>query len=65
MKKNKNYSLLKTYEEVEENVFLREIIQKSSVHDKPVIVKNKDNQVTGIITQSDLLKAILEGNNCA
>ena len=30
--------------------------------DKPIIVSNKNKQKVGVISQSDLLKAVVEGN---
>ena len=31
--------------------------------DKPIIVVNRDHQKIGVITQSDLLRAVIEGND--
>ena len=50
-------------ESVEENELLSKLIEKSKVKDKPLVVKNSDNQIIGVITQSDLLKAVIEGGD--
>ncbi len=50
-------------ERVNENDILSKLIETSVSEDKPIIVTNNDNLEVGIITQSDLLKAIVEGND--
>ncbi len=50
-------------ERVNENDILSKLIETSVTEDKPIIVTNNDNQEVGIITQSDLLKAVVEGND--
>ena len=48
-------------ESVQENELLCRLIEKSKSKDKPLIVKNFENHVIGVITQGDLLKAVIEG----
>ena len=50
-------------ESVQENELLSGLIEKSKSKDKPLIVKNSQNQVIGVITQADLLKAVIEGSD--
>ena len=50
-------------ERVNENDILSKLIETSVSEDKPIIVTNNDNLEVGIITQSDLLKAVVEGND--
>ena len=47
---------------VGENDLLSKLIETSISKDKPIVVSNKSDQKIGVITQSDLLKAIIEGN---
>ncbi len=47
---------------VNENDVLSKLIETSISKDKPIIVTNKNNEKKGVITQSDLLKAVVEGN---
>ena len=42
--------------------WLSKLIKTSVSKDKPIIVLNKNNEKIGVITQSDLLKAVVEGN---
>ena len=53
---------LRNNERVNENDILSKLIETSVTEDKPIIVTNNDNLEVGIITQSDLLKAVVEGN---
>ena len=55
-------SLGKEIEKVDENDLLSKLIETSISKDKPIIVSNKNNQNIGVITQSDLLRAVVEGN---
>ena len=41
---------------------LSSLIETSISKDKPIIVLNKNSEKIGVITQSDLLKAVVEGN---
>ena len=50
-------------ERVNENDILSKLIETSVSEDKPIIVTNNDNLEVGIITLSDLLKAVVEGND--
>ena len=54
---------LRNNERVDENDILSKLIETSVTEDKPIIVTNNDNLEVGIITQSDLLKAVVEGND--
>ena len=47
---------------VDENDLLSKLIKTSISKDKPIVVSNKSDQKIGVITQSDLLKAVVEGN---
>ena len=53
---------LSNNEKVNENDILSKLIETSVSKDKPIIVVNDHNTEVGIITQSDLLKAVVEGN---
>jgi glycine betaine/proline transport system ATP-binding protein len=48
-------------ESVQDDELLSKLIEKSKSKDKPQVVKNSRNQIIGVITQSDLLKAVIEG----
>ena len=52
---------LSNNEKVNENDILSKLIETSVSKDKPIIVVNDHNTEVGIITQSDLLKAVVEG----
>ena len=54
--------LEKHIEKVDENDLLSKLIETSISKDKPIVVSNKENQNIGVITQSDLLRAVVEGN---
>ena len=47
---------------VDENDLLSKLIETSISKDKPIVVSSKSDQKIGVITQSDLLKAVVEGN---
>ena len=53
---------LSNNEKVNENDILSKIIETSVSKDKPIVVVNDHNTEVGVITQSDLLKAVVEGN---
>ena len=36
---------------------------KSSIKDEPILVKNSEGKKIGVITQADLLKAVVEGGD--
>ena len=54
---------LSNNERVNQNDILSKLIETSVSEDKPIIVTSNDNLEVGIITQSDLLKAVVEGND--
>ena len=60
---NKNGKLPNDLEVVAENDLLSKLIEISASKDKPIIVNNSQNQIIGIISQSDLLKAVIEGGD--
>ena len=47
---------------VNENDILSKLIETSISKDKHIIVLDKNNQKLGVISQSDLLKAVVEGS---
>jgi len=59
---NKFGSLDNDNEIVNENDVLSKLIETSISKDKPIIVSDKNNHKIGVINQSDLLKAVVEGN---
>ncbi len=59
---NKFGQLANDTEIVSENTVLSKLIETSISKDKPIVVSDKNNQKIGIISQSDLLKAVVEGN---
>ncbi|MDA9606788.1 betaine/proline/choline family ABC transporter ATP-binding protein [Candidatus Pelagibacter sp.] len=56
-------SIGKNLESVHENILLNKLIEKSSIKDEPILVINNENKSVGIITQADLLKAVVEGSD--
>ena len=59
---NKFGSLENNNELVNENDVLSKLIETSISKDKPIIVSDKNNNKIGVISQSDLLKAVVEGS---
>ena len=59
---NKFGSIGDDIEKVNENDLLSQLIETSISKDKPILVLNESKKKIGIITQSDLLKAVIEGN---
>jgi len=59
---NKFGSLEDNNELVNENDVLSKLIETSITKDKPIIVSDKNNNKIGVISQSDLLKAVVEGS---
>ena len=59
----KNGKLWNDPESVQDNELLNRLIEKSKSKDKPLVVKNSNNQIIGVITQADLLKAVIEGGD--
>jgi len=60
---NKNGKLSNDLEIVKEDDLLSKLIETSASKDKPVIVHNSQNQIVGVISQADLLKAVIEGGD--
>jgi glycine betaine/proline transport system ATP-binding protein len=56
-------SIGKNLERVHENILLNKLIEKSSIKDEPILVINNENKNICIITQADLLKAVVEGSD--
>jgi len=50
-------------EAVNEHDLLSKLIETSASKDKPIIVKDSQNKIIGVISQSDLLKAVIEGGD--
>ena len=59
----KNGKLWDDPESVHENELLSKLIEKSKTKVKPLTVKDSKNKIIGVITQSDLLKAVIEGGD--
>ncbi|MDC1280421.1 betaine/proline/choline family ABC transporter ATP-binding protein [Pelagibacteraceae bacterium] len=55
--------LAKNLESVHENDLLNKLIEKSSIKDEPILVINNEIKNIGVITQADLLKAVVEGSD--
>ena len=60
---NKNGKLSNDLEAVAENDLLSKLIETSVSKDQPIIVNNSQNNIVGVISQSDLLKAVIEGGD--
>ena len=60
---NKNGKLPKDLKAVDEHDLLSKLIETSASKDKPIIVNDAQNKVVGVISQSDLLKAVIEGGD--
>ena len=60
---NKNGKLSNDLEVVNEHDLLSKLIETSASKDKPIIVKDNQNKIIGVISQSDLLKAVIEGGD--
>jgi len=58
-----NGKLEENLESVNEHELLSKLIEVSKSKDKPLVVKNNDQKNIGVITQSDLLKAVVEGGD--
>ena len=56
-------SLATNLESVHENDLLNKLIEKSSIKDEPILVINNENKNVGVITQANLLKAVVEGSD--
>jgi glycine betaine/proline transport system ATP-binding protein len=60
---NKYGKLSSDLTRVKEHDLLSKLIETSASKDKPILVNNSENQIIGVISQSDLLKAVIEGND--
>ena len=60
---SKNGKLVEDLQSVDEHELLSKLIEVSKSKDKPLIVKNNNQKIVGVITQSDLLKAVIEGGD--
>ena len=60
---NKNGKIINDLEIVNESDLLSKLIETSASRDKPIIVNNNQNRTVGVISQSDLLKAVIEGED--
>jgi len=60
---NKNGKLSNDLDIVKEDDLLSKLIEISALKDKPIIVNNIQNKIIGVISQSDLLKAVIEGGD--
>ena len=60
---NSNGKLEENLQSVDEHELLSRLIEVSKSKDKPLVVKNNDQKNIGVITQSDLLKAVIEGGD--
>ena len=59
----KNAKLSKDLDSVYEHELLSKLIEVSKSNQKPLIVKDSNQKNVGVITQSDLLKAVIEGSD--
>ena len=60
---SQNGKIQKDFEIVDEHDLLSKLIETSKSKDKPIVVQNNQKQIIGVITQSDLLKAVIEGGD--
>ena len=60
---NKNGKLSNDLDVVNESDLLSKLIETSASKDKPVIVQNSESKIVGVISQADLLKAVIEGGD--
>ena len=60
---NKNGKLSNGLEVVDEHDLLSKLIETSASKDKPILVNNSENKTIGVISQSGLLKAVIEGGD--
>ena len=60
---NKNGKLPNDLQAVNEYDLLSKLIETSASRDKPIIVNDSQNKTIGVISQSDLLKAVIEGGD--
>ena len=60
---NLNGKLEENLQSVNEHELSSKLIEVSKSEDKPLVVQNNEQKNIGIITQSDLLKAVIEGGD--
>ena len=60
---NSNGKIKENLQSVHEHELLSKLIEVSKSKEKPLIVKNNEQKNIGVITQSDLLKAVIEGGD--
>ena len=60
---NSNGKLEENLQSIDEHELLSKIIEVSKSKNKPFVVKNNEKKNVGVITQSDLLKAVIEGGD--
>jgi len=60
---SQNGKIQDDFEIVDEHDLLSKLIETSKSKDKPIVVQNNQKQIIGVITQSDLLKAVIEGGD--
>ena len=60
---NKNGKLPNDLDIVKEDDLLSKLIETSASKEKPILVNNGENKTIGVISQSDLLKAVIEGGD--
>ena len=58
-----NGKLDENLQSVGEDQLLSKLIEVSKSNQKPLVVKNNEQKNVGVITQSDLLKAVIEGGD--
>ena len=58
-----NGKLINNLQQVDEHELLNKLIETSKSKNEPIIVTKENNQIIGVITQSDLLKAVVEGGD--
>jgi glycine betaine/proline transport system ATP-binding protein len=60
---NQNGKIQDDFDIVDEHDLLSKLIETSKSKDKPIVVQNNQKEIIGVITQSDLLKAVIEGGD--
>jgi len=60
---SKNGKLAEDLQIVDEHELLSKLIEVSKSKQKPIIVKDNNHKSVGVISQSDLLKAVIEGSD--
>ena len=60
---SKNGKLSNDLQSVDEHELLNKLIEKSKSKNEPLIVTNSHKKTIGVITQSNLLKAVVEGSD--